>query len=115
MFCLVRVSFFTDLVVTTASLMLVLVASCAVARAWPRSRRLAIKVAVYVLLFAYPVVSTKIVQAFSCHDVGGTASYLRADYSVECYSSRWYAFVGYASFLLVVYVVAMPLLILVGW
>jgi hypothetical protein len=36
---------------------------------------------VYLLLFAYPVASVKLVKAFSCHEINGV-SYLRAAYDV---------------------------------
>ena len=39
-------------------------------------------VVMYVLLFAYPVVSVRVVETFSCHDVEGVR-YLRADYSIQ--------------------------------
>eukprot|EP00935_MAST-01C_sp_MAST-1C-sp1_P001276 g1276.t1 len=90
--------------------------------------------AVYVLLFAYPVVSVKVVRAFACHDVDFlatgasltsdaatntssvvpdaatmTRSYLRADYSLECYTSEWNAMAFYAGAWILVYVILFPL------
>eukprot|EP00935_MAST-01C_sp_MAST-1C-sp1_P002324 g2324.t1 len=44
----------------------------------------AVYAAVYLCLFAYPVISVRAVDTFGCHEVEGTY-YLRADYSVECY------------------------------
>jgi hypothetical protein len=66
--------------------------------------------AIYLLTFAYPVVSIKVVELFGCHIVEGTA-YLRADYSIECYTSQWNAMAVYASIFLGIYVVGFPLLI----
>jgi amino acid transporter len=40
-------------------------------------------VAVYLLLFAYPVLSVKISSVFACHEVAGIR-YLEADYSIRC-------------------------------
>eukprot|EP00935_MAST-01C_sp_MAST-1C-sp1_P002222 g2222.t1 len=67
-------------------------------------------VAIYLLLFAYPVVSIKVVELFGCHDIEGTY-YLRADYSLECYTTEWTAMAVYASVFLVTYVVGFPLFV----
>ena len=69
------------------------------------------QLATYLLIFAYPALSVKIVGMFGCHTVDGVA-YLRADYSPRCYDARWNAMAAYASFFLVVYVAGMPLLML---
>ena len=47
------------------------------------------------LLFAFPIVSVDLVEAFACHEVEGTF-YLRVDYSVECYTPRFYKMSAYA-------------------
>eukprot|EP00935_MAST-01C_sp_MAST-1C-sp1_P000111 g111.t1 len=73
-------------------------------------RQSALFVAIYLLLFAYPVVSVKVVELFGCHNVEGTY-YLRADYSLECYTPAWTAMAVYASVFLVAYVVGFPLFI----
>ena len=49
----------------------------------------------------------KIVELFGCHEVEGVA-YLRADYSIECYTSQWNAMAAYASVFLIAYVVGFP-------
>jgi hypothetical protein len=67
-------------------------------------------VAIYLLLFAYPVLSVKIVGTFACHDVDGVR-YLRADYSVRCDSQEWKAMAAYAG-VWMAYVIAFPLFIL---
>jgi tRNA A-37 threonylcarbamoyl transferase component Bud32 len=64
--------------------------------------------ALYLAIFAYPVLSVKIVSAFACHVVEDV-SYLRADYGVQCDSSRWRAMAWYAGFWLVAFVVGLPL------
>ena len=51
--------------------------------------------------------SVKVVEAFACHEVNGV-SYLRADYAVECYTSKWKFFTAYASIFISVYVVGFP-------
>jgi hypothetical protein len=38
-------------------------------------------------------------------------AYLRADYSLQCYNSKWYGMAAYASFFLVFYVIGFPLYI----
>ena len=67
--------------------------------------------AVYLLLFAYPVVAVKVVRAFACHDVEGVR-YLRADYSIRCDTPRWAFYAFYAGVWVACYVVALPLLVL---
>eukprot|EP00935_MAST-01C_sp_MAST-1C-sp1_P001728 g1728.t1 len=64
-------------------------------------------VAVYLLLFAYPMVSVKVVELFGCHNVEGTY-YLRADYSLECYTPEWKGMAMYAAAFVVTYVVGFP-------
>jgi len=66
--------------------------------------------AIYVSMFAYPVVSVKVVQMFACHVVEDVP-YLRADYSIQCYTPSWYAFAAYSLTFLVFYVICFPLFI----
>jgi hypothetical protein len=73
-------------------------------------RRNALFVGVYLLTFAYPMVSVKVVELFGCHNVEG-AYYLRTDYSIECYTPKWKAMAVYASVFLVTYVAGFPLFI----
>ena len=63
------------------------------------------------MLFAYPVVAVKVVQVFACHEVEGS-SFLRADYSAECYTGQWNGMVVYASVWIAVYVIGLPLFVL---
>jgi hypothetical protein len=56
-----------------------------------------------------PFPCVQIVAAFACHEIEGTF-YLRADYSLECYTPAWDATVAYASCWLAFYVIAFPLL-----
>eukprot|EP00935_MAST-01C_sp_MAST-1C-sp1_P000323 g323.t1 len=64
----------------------------------------------YLLLFAFPIVSVDLVEAFACHEVEGTF-YLRVDYSIECYTPRFYRMSGYAALWLIGYVVVFPLVL----
>jgi hypothetical protein len=68
-------------------------------------------VAMYILLFAYPVVSVKVVETFACHEVSGVR-YLRADYSTRCDSTEWSAYAVYSGLWIVCYVVAFPVFVL---
>jgi hypothetical protein len=70
-----------------------------------------LQLAVYLLLFAYPIVSGNVVAAFACHAIEGEY-YLRADYSVRCYTPEWYTMAVYAAVWLVVYVALFPVYIL---
>jgi hypothetical protein len=110
-FCLFRVSFFQNLLFSTLGLVAFLALLCGVS--WWNSdlRGPLLQLAVYVLLFAYPALSTKLVATFSCHNVEGIF-YLRADYSIECHTSQWVVIAGYASVFITIYVVAFPIFIL---
>jgi multisubunit Na+/H+ antiporter MnhG subunit len=111
MFCLVRVDFYTDLVCSTMGVVTavaVIWLACATKQC---SKEAAMQLATYLLIFAYPMLSVKIVGMFGCHTVDGVA-YLRADYSLQCYDGRWNIMAAYASIYLVVYVAGMPLLML---
>jgi hypothetical protein len=115
--CLFKVSFYDNLIFSTSGLIVALaIIGCAYYNR-PQSRGFFLQLAVYLLLFAYPLVSAKVVGAFGCHQVSmhdnpeGTW-YLRADYAQVCYDSRWKAMAAYASFFLVTYVAGMPIFIL---
>ena len=96
LFCIVRVSFFTNLLFSTSLLLAALAAAFAVSLYRPSLKPQCMKGTVYLMLFAYPLVAVKVVQAFGCHDVDGN-SYLRADYRVQCYTQEWTMMVAYAS------------------
>jgi hypothetical protein len=81
-FCIVDLSFFSSLLCTTLTLLGLAGASFAASKLLQRWSQLAKEVAIYLLLFAFPIVSVKLVQAFACHKVDGVF-YLRADYSVS--------------------------------
>ena len=133
LFCIVRVSYFDNLIFSTMGLVAVVVVAIVVARAKPRLSTACTEVAMYILLFAYPVTSVKITAAFGqsrkmewfhsfivlvllyiytgCHEVNGIY-YLREDYAVKCYTAEWSGIAAYASLFLVVYVIAMPIAVL---
>jgi hypothetical protein len=73
-------------------------------------RRVSIYVGVYILLFAYPPIASRLVQALGCHSVEGV-KYLRVDYTVRCDSDEWRNMAIYASVWICVYVIGFPLYI----
>eukprot|EP00935_MAST-01C_sp_MAST-1C-sp1_P001305 g1305.t1 len=74
------------------------------------ARHEAVYVAVHLCLFAYPVISVRVVDTFACHEIEGVF-YLRADYSIECYDERWYGNAVYAGIWIALFVVLFPLAI----
>ena len=92
LFCMVNMSFYANLLSSTMLLTMAVIAIFV--RAYIMRRRTSdakrakkiwqdgLFVVMYVLLFAYPVVSVRVVETFSCHDVEGVR-YLRADYSIQ--------------------------------
>jgi hypothetical protein len=126
MLCAVRVSFYTNLICMTMVLVVV-VATIYLSHAFMQHRHqhtnhdhaqfLAkaaqirqshLFTAIYLLTFAYPVVYVKVVELFGCHIVEGTA-YLRADYSIECYTNHRKVMAVYSSIFLAIYVIGFPL------
>ncbi|CAN0225585.1 unnamed protein product, partial [Scytosiphon promiscuus] len=57
----------------------------------------------------YSSVSAIVFQTFACEDLDDRKSYLRADYRVECDSSRHQAFQVFAGIMILVYPVGIPL------
>jgi serine/threonine protein kinase len=121
MFCLVDMSFYQNLLGLTVFLILVVFSVLVRTgfRCWCKQRsgdsdaagriwREGVFVAVYLCVFAYPLVSVKVIEVFSCHNVEGVY-YLRADYSQKCAGSTWLSMAMYSGFWLVVYVIAFPL------
>ena len=64
------------------------------------------------LLLAHTPVSRAALQYFSCDEIEGKW-FLRADYSFECFTARWYSFLPYVMFILIVVTVAVPVTIMV--
>jgi hypothetical protein len=113
-FCIADISFYQRLISST--LVLLVAAGAIILRSRLMSTQAAAKaqgvfVAVYLLLFAYPVLSVKIVEAFACHEVEGVR-YLRADYNVRCDTQEWRVMAIYASVWMLAYVIMFPLLVL---
>jgi hypothetical protein len=68
-------------------------------------------VAVYILVFAYPILAVRLIEAFSCQEVEGKR-YLRADYAVSCDSAEWFSYAVFAGICIFVYVAGFPLFLL---
>jgi hypothetical protein len=114
LFCIVKINFWENLLSTTLTLMVVVVIVLGMyfmARGTEAQirefRRHCLFVVVYFLTFSYPLVSVKIVQAFSCHNIDGR-DYLRADYSLACFDPQWQFYAVYSGLFLTVYVMGFP-------
>lgn len=63
-----------------------------------------------------PTVTTKIAAAYPCTEVNpdsvqgldGPTNFLTADFTIECYSSRYYFGVGWATLMVLVYPIGIP-------
>jgi hypothetical protein len=119
-FCLVQMDFYDGLLSLTFSLCMTvtavfvvhkhIIARGADAREREEIMQTARFYAGYILLFAFPVVSVDLVEAFACHEVEGVY-YLRADYTVKCYTNRFYIMACYALTWIILYVVVFPILL----
>ena len=56
----------------------------------------------------YSTVSSTLFKTFACDDLDDGKIYLRADYRIECDSSKHVAFEIYAAFMVVLYVIGIP-------
>jgi hypothetical protein len=69
-------------------------------------------IATHLLLLAHSPVSKKVFIFFLCRDIGGR-SFIRSDYSIECYETGWNNFQPAVMFVLVTFTVGFPM-VLVG-
>ena len=111
LFCLVSVSFYESLLGATLGLLVIVLLAAAVYRLLPNKRKDVLLATVYFCIFAFPVLSVKIMETFACHTVEG-GRFLRADYSLSCDDSRWKQWAIYAGVWLVFFVVGFPLFLL---
>jgi serine/threonine protein kinase len=121
LFCIVNMSFYANLLSSTMLLVAVVVAifvrACFMRRRMINAKRAqkiwqdGLFVAMYVLLFAYPVVSIRVVETFACHEVEGVR-YLRADYSIQCDTPEWYAYAIYSGVWIAGFVLSFPTFVL---
>ncbi|CAN0363396.1 unnamed protein product, partial [Scytosiphon promiscuus] len=69
-----------------------------------------VSIVLLLTFLVYSSVSSILFQMFACDDVGDGKKYLRADYRVECDSSKHIAFQIYAGFMIFLYTVGIPAL-----
>ncbi|CAM9560824.1 unnamed protein product [Ascophyllum nodosum] len=65
--------------------------------------------ALWITFFVYSSASSVVFQMFSCENLNDGESYLRADYSILCSSSKHQRLQVYAAFMMLVYPVGIPL------
>ena len=66
----------------------------------------------YLLFFAFPLVSSRAFQAFDCEDFDDGTRFLRADYSLACYGTEHGRVVSLAWVTIALYPIGVPLLYL---
>ena len=79
---------------------------------WRRVQPTAARYSLIVMLFAHPAVSGQTFFFFSCHDINGV-KYLIADYNRKCYDNEWLRMLPLAIFMVLFFVIGVPLLLLV--
>ena len=60
-----------------------------------------------VVLLVHPTISGKAMEFFRCRTIDGE-TYLMADYSVECYDAKWFAYLPLVLFVLVGFALGTP-------
>ena len=61
----------------------------------------------YICIFLYPILNLRIFQTFVCVGVSDLF-YLRADYSLECFTAKWKMHAAYCAVWIAVYTVGFP-------
>ncbi|CAN0262748.1 unnamed protein product, partial [Scytosiphon promiscuus] len=67
-----------------------------------------VSMALLLTFFVYSGVSSKLFKTFACEELDDGHNYLRADYRIECDSSKHEVFKVYAGFMIVFYTVGIP-------
>jgi hypothetical protein len=111
LFCLVSIDFYAGLLGATLGLLAIVLLALVAYVKLPSMRKHVALATVYFCIFAFPVLSVKIMETFACHDVGG-GSFLRADYALSCNAAEWKQWVVYSGFWAAVFVVGFPLFLL---
>lgn len=117
--CLVSTDFYHRLVISTVAPLVTLLAcvgSYAIATTRNRNSRTAgpivkhkhLSVGLFIVFFVYSSVSFTIFQTFVCDPLDDGSAYLRADYSITCYTGVHTAYLAYASVMVCVYPVGIP-------
>lgn len=66
--------------------------------------------ALFIAFIVYSPVSFTVFQTFMCHTLDDGVSYLRADYSLTCTTTQHTAFTAYASFMIFVFPIGIPVM-----
>lgn len=120
-FCIFATDFYDRLLIATLGPIAVLLVLFAVAYVLEKSKRSAaiaetmvpmhrkpLSAGLFILFFAYSSVSFTIFQTFVCEDLDDGNAYLRADYSIVCWSEKHDIYRTYASVMIFVYPVGIP-------
>lgn len=117
-FCIVATDFYDRLLLATlAPLALIFTVLCVslLLERWkprdldePTRQRRHFSVGLFILFFVYSSVSFTIFQTFVCDNLDDGNAYLRADYSVTCWTAKHDAYRTYAAIMVCVYPVGIP-------
>ena len=117
--CLMETDFFDRLLLTTLAPLVVLgvlAASYSAVKAWITSsqsslsmiRNIYLSTALFIMFFVYSSVSFTVFQTFACDTLDNGIAYLRADYSLTCFTKRHDRYKLYALIMVCVYPVGIP-------
>ena len=119
--CIITTNFYNRLMLATVVPMVILFA-CActftIARRRGRGRDFSaaedvlkqrhLSVVLFVVFFVYSSVSFTVFQTFACDSLDDGKAYLRADYSITCYTGTYTAYQTYAILMVFVYPIGIP-------
>jgi len=71
--------------------------------AWAKN----LKIFFFIMFLVYPRVSTMTLSLLTCSNVEGS-HYLSADFSIQCYDSRWYNYLVFDIFMILLYPIGFP-------
>lgn len=117
--CIIDTNFYSRLLFVTLGPLLVagiLMATFAVARSRNRhspagtqaAKHKHLSIALFIVFVVYSSVSFTVFQTFACETLDDEVTYLRADYSLTCSTSRHTAMMAYAGVMIFVYPVGVP-------
>ncbi|CAN0064352.1 unnamed protein product, partial [Hapterophycus canaliculatus] len=117
--CVIEVDFHDRLLISTIGptfVLLFLAGTHAAAKGMHRGDTAALRIirnkhlsmVLLVTFLVYSSVSSILFKTFACEELDDGSNYLRADYRIECDSSKHKAFAIYAGIMIVVYTVGIP-------
>jgi hypothetical protein len=74
-----------------------------------RIRTVSAAISLFTIFLVYPGASNTVIKTFICDSFDDGRVVLRADYAIPCYDSVWRAYAVYAGFMVLVYVIGIPL------